>query len=242
MNRVEIIGQDAYGNFIIRPDTEEDREELLKLQQKRVIEFDMIQADRDRLTAQQRKKANALIRDINKVEEKPKISKKHQLKLEFCAEYNLEYFSLKNCHKEVAGLFISFLVEYCFEHDIDFYMKDLHLTFDIQRQMYLCAIHNRCFVTAARKDQQILHLHHVNVVGSGNNRKKIDHRGRYFMILSAELHEEIHKLGYKSFCAKYHIGAIKLTGEDVLRFKLMTKQQLFEIDDEQEIQSWQLPD
>lgn len=56
MNRVEIIGQDAYGNFIIRPDTEEDREELLKLQQKRVIEFDMIQADRDRLTAQQRKK------------------------------------------------------------------------------------------------------------------------------------------------------------------------------------------
>lgn len=242
MNRAEIIGQDTEGNFIMCPGTDEDREELLKLFQKGITQFDMAQSDRNRLTAQQRKKASALIRDINTQMEQPFIVVKHDLKLQFCAQYKLEYFSLSNCHKEVAGLFISFLVEYCFEHDIDFYMKDLHLTFDIQRQMYLCAIHNRCFVTAARKDQQVLHLHHVNVVGSGNNRKKIDHRGRYFMILSAELHEEIHKLGYKSFCAKYHIGAIKLTGEDVLRFKLMTKQQLFEIDDEQEIQSWQLPD
>ena len=134
-------------------------------------------------------------------------------------------------------------VEYCFHYDIPFDGKDLHLVHDMNRKMFLSALHNRCFVTQARRQDAVLHIHHVNAVGMGK-RSKVDHRGRYYMILRAELHNEIHQLGYDEFCKKWHVGAIKLSDQQVLDFGLMSEKQMKELDDnpDYEIKDWQLPD
>lgn len=247
MNRLELIEINEEGNYIMKPFSDDDRGEMAHLIRKGLTSFDVIEHDDDLATAPQKAKAHALIRSINEYWEKPKIAIKRELKCAFWEEggygdwiESSEPFSLRNCSKELASEFISYLVEYCFMHDIDFYMKDLHLTFDVNRQMFLCAKYNRCFATGAKRETNVLHLHHVSAIGMGGNRNDIDHRGRYFMILKAVLHDEIHQIGYKAFVEKWHCGTIKLTGEDVLRFGLMSRKQMNEIDDELEIQSWQL--
>lgn len=240
MNRLELIEINEEGYYIMKPFSDDDRGEMAHLIRKGFKTFDVTQHDKNKLSAAQRKMAHSLINSINEYWAEPRKLVESDLKHEFCTLTGFEPFSLSNCNKDLATAFISFLVEYCFAKDIEFYMKDLHLTFDVNRQMFLCALHNRCFATGAKKENSVLHLHHVSVIGMGNNRNDVDHRGRYFMILKAVLHDEIHQTGYKAFTEKWHCGAIKLTGEDVLRFGLMSRKQMDEIDDELEMQSWQI--
>ncbi|TRZ30925.1 hypothetical protein AUF15_08325 [Enterococcus avium] len=64
------------------------------------------------------------------------------------------------------------------------------------------------------------------------------------MILRAELHNEIHQLGYDEFCQKWHVGAIKLSDQQILDFGLMSEKQMKQLDDnpDYEIKDWQLPE
>lgn len=235
------------GDLIIRPNSLEDSEEAEVMLAKGKTLFSVEPYSPNTITRDQQKKAWALMHDINNYSDNDPITlKEHELKIKFC--YLTGYpdrplFSLSNCSKDLATLYISFLVEYCFYYGIPFDGKDLHLTHDINRKMFLCAVYKRCFATSVRSQDYPLEIHHVNAVGQGNDRTKVDHRGRYFIILKAELHREIHQLGYKRFCEKWHCGAIKLTDEQLINLGLMTRKQMDErdADPNYKIKSWQIP-
>lgn len=234
------------GEFTINP-TDESLEELEALISQKKTLLTLQAFDPNKVTRKQQQKAHALIRDINDFSDNDFIENaERNLKIDFCIQSGLPFdtlFSLSNCSRDIARQFITYLVEYCFKYDIPFDSKDLHLDFDTNRKMFLSAVHNRCFVTQSRRQDAVLHIHHVNPVGR-NNRIIVDHRNRYYMILTAELHDEIHRLGYWDFCEKWHCGAIKLTDEQILNFGLMSKKQMQErdADPDYEIRDWQLPD
>lgn len=241
-----IVAKRTNGDIVIRPD-QESQEDLEALIRRRKMLVTMQPYDADKVTRQQQKKAHALINDINSYSNNdPMFLAENDLKYKFCDAIGwptTPIFSLANCSKQLASQFINFLVEYCFKYDIPFDSRELHLSMNVQRMMFLSAVHNRCFVTQARRQDAVLHIHHVNAVGRGK-RKEADHRNRYYMILKAELHNEIHELGYWRFCQKWHCGAIKLTDQQILDFKLMSQAQMDErdADPEYEIRDWQLPE
>lgn len=227
--------------------SDDDVEEIEEMLQRQKTLLTAQQYNPNKITRPQQKIAHALIRDVDDYSNNERFlqNTEDDLKKRFCIDVGYPFdrlFSLSNCSKDLATQFISWLVEYCFHYDIPFDGKDLHLDFDMNRKMFLSALHNRCFVTGARRQDAVLHIHHVNVVGMGK-RKKVDHRGRYYMILRAELHNEIHQLGYDAFCEKWHVGAVKLADEQIIQYGLMTKKQMTERDSDPdyEIKDWQLP-
>lgn len=242
-----IVGKKTNGDLIIRPDVD-CLHDIDRMRKKHQTLITMEPRDDSKISKLQQRKIHALIRDINLYErnEHPYIAKlrakiafqKH-LELPFTLE---KLFSLKNCDKELASEFITYLVEYCFEKDIPFDNRELHQTYDINRMMFLSGVHNRCFATQARREDAVLHIHHVNAIGKGS-RAKADHRGRWYLILTAELHDEIHRLGYWRFCEKWHCGAVRFTDEQLLSMHLMNKKQMQErdADPDYEIRDWQLP-
>ncbi|WP_312541381.1 putative HNHc nuclease [Enterococcus sp.] len=240
-----IVGKRNNGDVIIRPD-KESREDLETIIQRRKMLVTLQPFDADKATRLQQKKAHALIHDINNFSNNdPMFLAENDLKFKFCDAIGwptTPMFSLANCSKELASQFINFLVEYCFKHEIPFDRRELHLSMNVHRMMFLSAVHNRCFATQARRQDAVLHIHHVNAVGRGK-RYVVDHRNRYYMILTAEMHNEIHAMGYWRFCEKWHCGAIKLTDQQIIDFKLMSKAQMKErdADPDYEIKDWQLP-
>lgn len=241
-----IVGRQHNGDIIVRPDQDsiQDVEAMIKRRQMLIT---MEQFDTDRVTPGQKKIAHALINDINSYSNNdPLYLAENDLKFKFCISANYPsypMFSLANCSKRLASLFISFLVEYCFKYDIPFDGKELHLQFNLSRMMFLSAVHNRCFATQALRKDATLHIHHVNAIGRGK-RASSDHRGRYYMILRAELHQEIHELGYWRFCDKWHCGAVKLSDEQLINMHLMSQTQMTERDSDPDyqIKDWQLPE
>ena len=243
---LRIVGRQPNGDYIVRPD-EISREEIETLVKQRKTLLTAQQFNPNKVTRPQQKIAHALIRDIDSYSDNEWFiqNTEDDLKIRFCIDLGLPYdklFSLSDCSKDIATQFISWLVEYCFRYDIPFDGRDLHLAYDMNRKMFLSALHNRCFVTDARRQDAALHIHHVNVVGRGK-RTKVDHRGRYYMILRAELHDQIHQIGYWEFCDKWHVGAIKLSDQQILDFGLMSQAQMDERDSDPdyEIKDWQLP-
>lgn len=248
MLNIRIVGKKPNGDYIVRPAEEDSQEELEGLIAQRKTLLTVQAFNPNKITRPQQKISHALIRDINDYSNNERFiqNEEDELKIRFCIDRGLPFerlFSLSNCSKDLATQFISWLVEYCFHYDIPFDGKDLHLVHDLNRKLFLSALHNRCFVTQARRQDATLHIHHVNAVGIGK-RSKVDHRGRYYMILRAELHNEIHQLGYENFCEKWHVGAIKLSDQQILDFGLMSKKQMKELDDDPdyEIKDWQLPE
>ena len=72
-------------------------------------------------------------------------------------------------------------------------------------------------------------LAHYKAVGMGRNRHLIDERKMFFFTLCREHHQEQHRIGINNFMKKYHIRPIKLSDEDLIRFKILTKKRLEEL-------------
>lgn len=117
-------------------------------------------------------------------------------------------FSLADCSREVARLYITYLIDFCLLHDIPCGEPLYKLCEDIPKYVYMAAVHKRCAVCGKKAD-----LHHAvggGTVGAGNNRHKIDHIGRPCLPLCREHHNLIHKIGHKDFCEKYLLEPVKI--------------------------------
>lgn len=164
------------------------------------------------ITMAQRKKAYALLQAICRwtgytpLETEKEIAK--AIFLSSQVPTLSDTFSLSNCSREVARLFITWLIDFCLLHDIPCGEPLWKLCEDIPRYVYMAAVHKRCAVCGKRAE-----LHHAvggGTVGAGNNRRKIDHIGRPCLPLCREHHNLIHKIGHKDFCEKYILEPVKI--------------------------------
>lgn len=128
------------------------------------------------------------------------------------------HFSLSNCSVTVARLFIETLLTFCFENDVPFATKVWDAISNDYFAQKKCLEHRECVVCRRRAQYA-----HVETVGMGMNRKKIDHSKHRFMALCAAHHSEQHTIGINTFIAKYHIKPISLNFDELVKLGIMQR-------------------
>lgn len=177
-------------------------------------EVEIILPDGRRITPRQRRMIYALLAEIseyiNGVRDADSLEEtKDMMKLGFALErmesMERKLFSLSDVDETTATMFISFIIDFILKHDIPTKISLLENNDDISHFVYACLVNKKCCICGKHAD-----LHHVDAVGSGNNRNEIHHLGRLALPLCREHHIASHKAGQQSFIAKYHLEPIKL--------------------------------
>lgn len=195
----KIVGYD--GEVLrVKPLVTIDRELL----QKQVEEIEIRLTDGREISADQRRKVFALIRDIaDWCGEEPEYIRKFTT-FEYCISNGIDPFSLSDCDMSTAREYISYLIDFCFRHGVPTRDTLLNRTDDISKYLYSCLVHRKCAVCNKQAD-----VHHIEAVGMGRNRTTINHSGMEAIALCREHHREAHTRG-QAFFDKYHIYGIKL--------------------------------
>lgn len=203
-----IIAYDG-DTLVIRPTVPVDREMI----QKQIGTVELRLTDGREISAEQRKKIFAILRDIS-------IWSGHEpeyIRIFTMFYYRLkkgiEPFSLSDCDMSTAREYIDYLIEFCFVQGVPTKDTLLNQTDDIGRYLYSCLEHRRCAVCNAPAD-----IHHVDAVGMGRNRDHISHVGLKAVALCRKHHTEAHTIGEETFFERYHIYGVKL--DDYLCEKL----------------------
>ena len=208
----EIVTYDGY-NLIVRPYDKLGRE----LQQKQVRTVEVRLVDARTISAEQRRKIYAIIRDISDWNgDEPEFLKEY-LKFLFCGEKGCKYFSLSDCEKSIATEFISYLIDFCFYQNICTRDTLLNATDDIGRYLYSCLENRKCAICNAPGE-----VHHVDRVGMGRDREQIVHTGLKAICLCRKHHDEAH-WHEKELFDKYKIYGIELDEYLCTKLKLNTK-------------------
>ena len=195
----KIIGYD--GEILqLKPLSYIDRELL----QKQVEEIEIRLTDGREISAVQRRKIFAIVRDIAAwCGHEPEYIRQFT-EFEFRLLNALEPFSLSDCDMSTAREFISYLIEFCFMHGVPTRDTLLNRTDDIGKYLYSCIEYRRCAVCNEKAD-----IHHIDTVGMGRNREEIIHKGMEVIALCRKHHQEAHTRG-NDFFEEYHIYGIKL--------------------------------
>lgn len=187
--------------LVIKPDESIDRD-LLQKQVKRV---ELRLTDGREITAEQRRKIFALIRDISVwCGHEPEYIRAF-MEFEYRIEKDIEPFSLSDCDVTTAREFINYLINFCFENDVPTKKPLLTQADDIGKYLYYCLEHRKCAICNAPAD-----VHHVDTIGMGNNRQKVIHMGKSAIALCRAHHTEAHTIGANRFFDKYKVFGIKL--------------------------------
>ena len=170
------------------------------------------------ITAQQRKYINALCRDIQRYTGDDTIDQvRYDRKIEFISKYNLPYFSTseynKDCSVSLASKFIGYIVDFCLDNDIGLSETPLHYLDDVKPYLIKCLWERKCIICG--QDGEV---HHVDAIGAGRNRRKIDHTKHHLMCLCYKHHTESHKIGQQTFMQKHHVIGVIMNEE---QFKKM---------------------
>lgn len=195
----EIVGYD--GEYLtVKPLDYIDRELL----QKQVDTIEIRLTDGREISADQRKKIFALVRDIASWSGHEPEYIRQFTEFDYRLKYNLPPFSLSDCDMTTAREFITYLIDFCFTHEVPTRDTLLNKTDDISKYLYLCLEYRRCAVCNDAAD-----IHHVTAVGMGRNRDTIIHEGMEAVALCRKHHAEAHARG-KAFFDDFHIYGIKL--------------------------------
>lgn len=178
------------------------------------------------ISADQRKKAWALINDFADYTGYLPQEMEQLMKIEYMVRTGSDWFSMADCSMSTAAGFITAMLDWGFANDIPWALKtwdmiptDYHLTVQ-------CLRHRKCIICGKHAD-----IDHVTTVGMGNNRHHIDNRGRYFLPLCRIHHTMRHQIGIESFIKLYHIKPVKLDDETIKQLGLNTQAQFDKFDE-----------
>lgn len=169
-------------------------------------------------TPQQRRFVFALMQDIYIYTGEPLESLKDVFYWQF------RYFTGKNISlsnesentvDEVSTL-SELILDFIFENDIPFREGYEIAPQNVGYYFYKCVMTRTCCVCGKKHAD----IHHVDSVGMGNNRKKIDNSGRRLMALCRTCHTEIHLEGFNEFTSKRQLIAVKISKDDLKRLGL----------------------
>lgn len=189
-------------------------------------------------TPSQRKFAFAVMRDIFNAQiggyssedaagwTKNKQTVEAHFKKMYEVRYGKEFtFKVGQSLRKDAENFIDILMEYIDNNNLDIgeYRPLDYLGEDGRySHCYRSLMNNRCAICGKAGD-----LHHVkgSTIGSGNNRKKVNHLGRYAVELCRQHHQEVDKPynDEKHVFEKYHIVPVKIDEKIALKHGLNIK-------------------
>lgn len=161
------------------------------------------------ISAEQRKKIYATLRDIADYTGHETEELKDHFKADYVARTGEGWFSLSDTDMTTANRFLTLLLEFCLAWDIPVFGESLKdRSPDIGRYVYACLVHHKCCLCGKKAE-----LHHVEAVGMGRNRREIPHLGVLALPLCREHHTEAHALGRHTFEEKHHLVSVALDGD-----------------------------
>lgn len=159
--------------------------------------------DGRRITAEQRKKAYATMKDIAAYTGYLPEEQKEWLKYLHISRTGSDYFSLSDCSVDTAKEFINTILDYALEEGIPLSDLGINRTDDIGKYLYFCIRHKKCAV-CGRKGE----IHHVDAIGMGRDRRKVDDSGSRKICLCRNHHTIAHAKGMDRFEQMYHVYGI----------------------------------
>lgn len=159
------------------------------------------------ITAEQRRKIYATMRDIAEWSGDMPDAIKAYFKWSFCGDSEHEDFSLSDVDRETASEFLTYLIDFCIQNGVPCSDPLWDRCEDIERYMYACVMTRTCCITGKKNAQ----IHHYDRVGM-RSRDNICHVGMRVVPLSADLHTMVHYSGGEDeFYKQHHIEPIALT-------------------------------
>ena len=157
------------------------------------------------ITAEQRKKAYALLGEIaDYMGEMPEYTKR-LFKLKFIHDELKgiadDVFSLSNCDVTIAHDFITYLIDFIIAHEIPTKVPLAELC----EFVYSCAMKKICCVCGKKAE-----LHHYDAIGSRYDRDKPVHEGLRALPLCREHHIRAHEIRKETFLEEYHLQPITI--------------------------------
>ena len=210
----KIISKEG-NRLIIEPSEDISRE----LERQEIKEIELRLDDGRTISAIQRKKIFALIRDISLWSGHEPEELRALMTWNYRLRANIEDFSLSDVDMSTAKDFITYLINFCFAFDVPTKDTLLNQTDDIGKYLYLCLEFRKCAVCNKRAQ-----VHHVDRIGMGRNREDIVHVGLNAIALCDEHHKEVHATSESEFFAYHHIYGIKLDNYLCKHLSLRTKE------------------
>lgn len=173
------------------------------LQRKHIKKAEIRFDDGRHISAEQRKKAYATIRDIADYTGYLPEEQKEWLKYLHISHTGDDYFSLSNCSVDMAREFINTIMEYAIENGIPLTENGIERTDDIGRYLYFCLIHKKCAVCGKPGE-----IHHEDTIGMGNDRTKADDTNHKKICLCRYHHTIAHQKGIIDFRKSYKVYGI----------------------------------
>lgn len=185
--------------------------------------------DARQISPEQRRKAWALIGEIAAFGGYIGAGDKEQINADMKRKFLIERvddltaeaihrFSLSDVDMTTARLYITFLIDFCIEHGVPSHQPLWELADDIEAYVYQCSVNGVCAVCRRHAG-----IHHVDTVGMGRNREEICHVGMLHLPLCWGVgghHQELHQIGDKAFCDKYHLIPIPIDERIAKIYKL----------------------
>ncbi len=172
--------------------------------QKRIRTCNVWLEDGRHISAEQRKKAYATINDIaSHTGELPEVMKEW-LKFLHIYRTGCEYFSLSDCSMDTARAFINTILDYSLENGIQLLDFAVNRTDDASHYLYACLKLRKCAICGREGE-----IHHVDTIGMGNDRRKIDDSDDRKICLCRQHHTEAHGIGMTEFESRYKVYGIK---------------------------------
>lgn len=203
------------GRFLVLEASDPISREIL---QKQIHEIEIRLDDGRRISADQRRKVFAIIRDISLWSGHPPEYLRQYLTWDYVSQSGIDSFSLSDVDMTTAREFISYLIDFCFDKNVPTKDTLLHQADDISRYLYMCLEHRKCAVCNRHAE-----VHHVNRIGMGRDREKLVHIGLKAIALCSKHHDEAHR-DERGLFQDHHIFGIKLDEYLCERLALNTKE------------------
>lgn len=156
------------------------------------------------ISAEQRRKAYALIDAIAEDLGYSRDEVKDIFKFRYYAQTGEEHLSLKDCSVTDAREFIGIMLDFCVEQGVQLEEPGVLYAEDIGRYVYACLKNRKCAICGLPNSD----VHHEKRVGMGRNRNKIDDSEYPKLPLCRSHHILAHSMSVEQFNNIYHIRGI----------------------------------
>lgn len=157
--------------------------------------------DHEKITHKQRRTIFLLCEDIELHLGQPKeaMRKDFQFELEIMNGY--DPISLKNCSKKVSRELIEMIIAFMFHHQVPMRLETSMLMKEDKSYLYWATITRHCVICGQPNSD----LAHLEAVGRGMNRNKMNHYDKHVLALCRKHHTTQHQMGIESFNKYYHL-------------------------------------
>ena len=206
------ITQDDGTTTVVIEGVELDNKTSLLLDNGFDVEVDVIPVDPFRITNKQRRLIFALCNDIEAYTGQPRdyMRELFQDFVTFYYGYD-KRISLSDCTRKQAGQVIDAIIQWVFTNHIPIKYKTSDLMKDNKSFLYWATVTRHCVICGAENSD----LAHLEAVGRGMNRNKIDHYDKHVLALCRKHHTTQHQMGIESFNNYYQLqnSWIKVDGK-----------------------------